>query len=537
MSAYHPPTEDLAIFDPSVFNFNETPLTIGEASNYFLRYPQAQGEEDLQAINVLGTATFDDDIILNKNPTANITATNELTIQNGLTYDLSVSSGNILTLAGNQIFMNASEIINQGSYNQSVERNSTNPTDITTATELMVCSTIGNNLTMLPYTSYYQGFTFKVCNITNSVITLTSADIDFYSWLRGNVGLVYNIQPNSSISGYLLIPAITLGVALWFVRDDFGYKTINTTANSTHYLNFSDSSGTGVGNIQKTAGIECNPNTNTITATTFSGSATGVLTTSDNTNGTYFIPFSKTTAGANTSLYLDDTSGPFTYNPSNGGLTFSIGVCPRYDSSSNTANCSLFGNTTTGNMVIANALTTGSISIGVNAMTSGNITIGTTTATGLVNIRPILTLGRQLRTSILAPTNALDLGVEVVYNASGFANTSLVSNIVANLIAENFTSTKYGTYLFTAQVKINPTATGATRQIQISISTQTGVIQTPYYVETHSFVGGTVGTLFITRTLQIYSNISVTLTALCTGSNANVEAVGNDGLFSYVRIA
>jgi hypothetical protein len=43
--------------------------------------------------------------------------------------------------------------------------------------------------------------------------------------------------------------------------------TTNTTANATHYLNFSDSSSTGNGSVQKTAGLNVNPNTNTITAT------------------------------------------------------------------------------------------------------------------------------------------------------------------------------------------------------------------------------------------------------------------------------
>jgi hypothetical protein len=48
-----------------------------------------------------------------------------------------------------------------------------------------------------------------------------------------------------------------------------GYTTRNTTANATHYINFSDSSSTGTGAIQKTAGISLNPSTNTITASNF----------------------------------------------------------------------------------------------------------------------------------------------------------------------------------------------------------------------------------------------------------------------------
>ena len=52
-----------------------------------------------------------------------------------------------------------------------------------------------------------------------------------------------------------------------------GYTTLNSVQNATHYLTFSDTSTTGVGAIQKTAGISCNPFTNTLTTTNFVGSS------------------------------------------------------------------------------------------------------------------------------------------------------------------------------------------------------------------------------------------------------------------------
>jgi len=64
-----------------------------------------------------------------------------------------------------------------------------------------------------------------------------------------------------------------------------GYTTKNSVQNSTHYLNFSDNSATGIGPIQKTAGISCNPNLNSITATTFNGALNGNANTS--TTSTY----------------------------------------------------------------------------------------------------------------------------------------------------------------------------------------------------------------------------------------------------------
>lgn len=51
--------------------------------------------------------------------------------------------------------------------------------------------------------------------------------------------------------------------------------TQNSTENLTHYLNFSNNSATGVGTVQKTAGLSCNPSANTISASTFIGDCSG----------------------------------------------------------------------------------------------------------------------------------------------------------------------------------------------------------------------------------------------------------------------
>ena len=72
------------------------------------------------------------------------------------------------------------------------------------------------------------------------------------------------------------------------------------------------------------------PSTGILTAATFSGalsgnatSATTVSTLSDNTAGSYYLPFVKTTAlvTPNQQLYIDDTTIPLSYNPSTGVIT------------------------------------------------------------------------------------------------------------------------------------------------------------------------------------------------------------------------
>ena len=104
-------------------------------------------------------------------------------------------------------------------------------------------------------------------------------------------------------------------------------QTVNTNANTTHYLNFSDSSSTGYSKPQKTAGISCNPSLNSITATTFNGAlqgnadtATNVNIADDNTSATYYPVF---TAGTgNQPLKIDSSTTPFSINPNTNALSF-----------------------------------------------------------------------------------------------------------------------------------------------------------------------------------------------------------------------
>lgn len=100
-------------------------------------------------------------------------------------------------------------------------------------------------------------------------------------------------------------------------------QTVGTVANATHYLNFSDSASTGYGYPQKSSLISCNPSTSVISANTFSGNATSstsIALTADNTASTCFLTFSKTLA-SNSLLYIDNTTTPLTYVPSTSTLT------------------------------------------------------------------------------------------------------------------------------------------------------------------------------------------------------------------------
>jgi hypothetical protein len=69
--SYPPPSENLPIFDSSVFIDTTTDnLTPSTGLNYFLSYPTAQGTENLSKINVYGDSTFYENITLSGTTTA-----------------------------------------------------------------------------------------------------------------------------------------------------------------------------------------------------------------------------------------------------------------------------------------------------------------------------------------------------------------------------------------------------------------------------------------------------------------------------------
>lgn len=65
MSSYSPPIENVAIFDTINFSAGETVLTQAAADKRYLRFPNAQGTENLQAIVVNGQADFKSTVDIN----------------------------------------------------------------------------------------------------------------------------------------------------------------------------------------------------------------------------------------------------------------------------------------------------------------------------------------------------------------------------------------------------------------------------------------------------------------------------------------
>jgi len=303
-----------------------------------------------------------------------------------------------------------------------------------------------------------------------------------------------------------------------------GYTTRNTVANVTHFLNFSDSSATGTGAIQKTAGIECNPSTKTITATTFAGTATNttnVGVTSDNTAGTYYIPFAKTSGTGNKPLFIDDTTGPLSYNPSTATVSASAYTITTTPSTATVA--SQFGQVGLVKLQIINTAIVGS-------------------ALPLTfNLANIFTSAYKNYRIILQPRNGVTFTAYPAYNLSAFLGTGTLPT-TANLYGYEMTSsnTVLVAPLFTTGIVIASTpvivaVTGLTNKVVSFDITNVGYLTTSATVvniNCKSFYNNPGINGVSDRNIQIAATSGSTITGLTlqqtsigVGNNMDLSAI------------
>ena len=132
-----------------------------------------------------------------------------------------------------------------------------------------------------------------------------------------------------------------------------------------------------IGFVQKNASLSCNPSLGTITCTTLNGVASSALTSgaittiTDNTNTICYIPFIKTTANLSSVLYVDDTTGPLSYNPSTSTLVCSI-VNPTTLTTTNLSATNLTSNIASSNFGI-NYLTYAIPATGTQTLTTSQL--------------------------------------------------------------------------------------------------------------------------------------------------------------------
>ena len=296
MTSYPKPIEDLAIFDSAVFLNGDEFLTYNQAVKKFLKYPNAQGTENLLDTNVNGLLSANDDVIFSPstqiqwNPTGRNYIINE---------DLpkSITTGTDNVVMGRNCFHQLTTGGNNVGFGHQAGRH------ITTG---------GDNIALGELALSAVGATDVADNIAIGASSLLASTNVGPNFARGNIAV-------GTESG----KANTTGLNNIFIGRESG-ATSTTVSRSTALgyqadcANFDDSCAVGAQTVCTASNqIRLGKSNQTV-------SCPGTLTftmASDNTSGTYYIPFSKVTGGNEGALFVDSTTGPLSYDPSTATLT------------------------------------------------------------------------------------------------------------------------------------------------------------------------------------------------------------------------
>jgi hypothetical protein len=349
---------------------------------------------------------------------------------------------------------------------------------------------------------------------------------------------VISLLPNFGASD----PRITLtdGTTTNII-DKNGYTTRNSNSNTDHFLNFSDSSSTGTGEIRKTALIKCNPNENSITATKFVGNLEGIVTYANGTsissginyltyaNGGFLGPIDLT----------DDALNSLT------SVTTSVGFTLRLPSVVTTAPIK-YTNTP---IYIQNA---SAVSFTLSAREGqGNFAglygTGTTTTT----ITPSTTLGVYWDTALGTPawnifytqnvstatiTNTTDAVTYYPLFASGSgANQILRNGSGANKVSYVPSTNTFSNFQangFTTQISVG-TASATTNTFYPTFSTSNGTAVVASFLTAKTTLSFETGTNTLSST-NFSGALSGNATTATTATNATNVAVGIDNTSTLV---
>ena len=344
-----------AIISPATLTFNTitTPSVISNTGGYDLTISSSNqaiiNSADTTNINAGG------DINLNANNYISLTANNEdmsltaynITLNAGGDINLNTTSGNVVINGSNYPPVVASPSLsavmtigNQAS--TTLNMNSNSISNITTATATTFVGALTGNATSattaITATTATTATTAGSCSGNSATATTAgscsgnSATATTAGSCSGNSATATTATTAGSCSGNSAT-ATTAGSCSGNSATATTATTATTagscsgnSATATTAGSCSGNSATATTATTATTAGSCSGNSatattagscsgNSATATTAT-TATNVTTTSDNTNGNYYIPFSKTTAGTSTAFFIDDVTGPLTYNPS-----------------------------------------------------------------------------------------------------------------------------------------------------------------------------------------------------------------------------
>jgi len=467
MSVNTPPTENIPIFDPSVFpSASGTALTIASGSKYFLTYPVAQGSEIFPS---------------------NVTLQSTLTDASG---DVG-TAGQILSSTGT-----GTNWINAGTTTSYLLINaSTLPTTLSTAVNTnylvyIIGSSLGGSLT-IP-SGYPTG---QIITIKNGTSIATPITVIFSS---SAVSLFSNI---SAVSSTPLLYGDVLSIiwngAVWFQITSTGdFSAITSRGNilgasltlgggnisSVGTINTTSSITSGSGGITATTG-NISASAGSVSASTTITAGTGITATSGNIAATTGAISSGTTITAGTVLIA-----PLLRNGASTGSISSAGVitgtsviAPSFNASANTDTVGICTTQTTGTLNIGTGVRDisglgGAINIGTGSGGTANpINIGgtgtvTTFGGGITLSKPI-----TLPSTTYTPSTT-QLGYSASITGSNNASITLpINNIGASpgSVVLRVVDLPIGIYIATVSFQVHrptdivnntvvPTATTAT---------------------------------------------------------------------------
>jgi hypothetical protein len=211
--SYLPPTEDVPIFDSSLYIQNNTPLTYADAIKEFLTYPQAQGTETLLDTNVNGLLTAN----------AGIAFPNSTSLNTGLNYITfsGAGTGGLYTLP-------------TSSYNSLTSITNASITGITLPTKSSIYYGsplyIQNNLTTsITITSSGGNFIGKYSVGASTTITLT-AGLTFGFFIDAGSSNSWNIYQTSTSPTPSLSQVLLAGNSAGGVSINMNYQNLGSVA-------------------------------------------------------------------------------------------------------------------------------------------------------------------------------------------------------------------------------------------------------------------------------------------------------------------
>jgi hypothetical protein len=292
----------------------------------------------------------------------------------------------------------------------------------------------------------FQDSDFKFRFIPNATLSGTNV----YS---GNVGVVVaTLEGNVSgtaVTATNFYGALTGNVTGNLTGTATTAQTLNTVSATTaasHFLLFSPVNGASGVAVSSDAQLTYNPNTDVLSATTFSGALTGTATTAQNIN---------LAAGANNSNH----SVVFSLNATGSGVALSSDAQLTYNPSTDLLSATTFSGNVTGTAVTA----TNFYGTHVGNVT-GNVTGTATTATN-INTTAATTAGAHFL--LFSPVNATASGVAVSSDSTLQFNPG-TNVLTTDVFSGNFTGTAatatnfFGT--LTGNVTGNVTGTATTAQ-------------------------------------------------------------------------